>query len=71
MSENTRASSAGSKADNAFENSSKNLEFFCEMEIWGEEPISSEDDEINCRFKDSCYVAKNKMGTCPCEFSER
>ena len=27
-------------------------------------------DELNCRFKDTCYALKNKMGICPCEFSK-
>ncbi len=24
-------------------------------------------EEFDCDFKDTCYVAKSKMGPCPCE----
>ncbi len=27
-------------------------------------------DNLNCRFKDSCYTAKYSMGSCPCELVE-
>ena len=26
-----------------------------------------ENEEESCKVKDSCYTAKYKMGTCPCE----
>jgi hypothetical protein len=28
---------------------------------------SSETNAADCRFMFSCYTAKHKMGTCPCE----
>jgi hypothetical protein len=31
---------------------------------------SSENEEFNCRFSDSCYTLKSKMGTCPCGLNE-
>jgi hypothetical protein len=26
--------------------------------------------DFNCKFKDTCYVFKFKMGSCPCELNE-
>jgi hypothetical protein len=30
----------------------------------------SEHEEFDCRFRDSCYALKSKMGTCPCGLNE-
>ena len=29
--------------------------------------IELENKDVDCNLKNSCYIAKNKMGQCPCE----
>jgi len=36
------------------------LEDFCKK-------IELEYENVDCKSKDGCYVAKNNMGQCPCE----
>ena len=30
-------------------------------------PVNEDEDTVDCKFSDTCYAARFKMGTCPCE----
>ena len=46
------------------------LEEYAEKHSLKDDFEGPEGDEIDCRFKDSCYALRSNMGTCPCELRE-
>jgi hypothetical protein len=42
-------------------------EIACDIYSEGEK---ESENELNCRFKDTCYTLRTNMGTCPCGLNE-
>ena len=54
-------------------NSLKNIVkkgFEHQIDIYSDAKIEPENDELNCRFKDTCYGLKSKQRKYPCELNE-
>ena len=69
MSQNTKSNKALMKENSKnsdFSNNEPETEIIKVFETFSKE-TELEKEDVECKLKDSCYVAKNKMGQCPCE----
>jgi hypothetical protein len=59
------------KLDKLQEEYAKKQKEFAEIgDLYAKEKNYPRNEAFDCRFRESCYALKSKMGTCPCGLNE-